>query len=87
MQEALNTIYYIFNKLVSFVFNDAAIESGVSIGWVITAVFVFGIIITSILNLPRSMGTFDRFREHTYVTNTTHSDGSKSWSERRTFRR
>lgn len=87
MNDALNLFYYIFQKSVSFVFDGAEISQGVTVGWIFIVVFVFAILIRSILNMPRSMGTFDRFREHTYVTNTTHSDGSKSWSERRTFRR
>lgn len=87
MNQALTFFYEIFNGLVSFIFNDAEVSSNVTVGWIFVVVFVFAILISSILNLPRSMGSFDKFRTHTYVTNTTHSDGSKSWTERRTFRR
>lgn len=87
MNEALNNFYYIFQKAVNFIFNQANILDNVSVGWIAIAIIIFSILIRSILNLPRSMGSFDKFREHTYVSNVTHSDGSKSWSEVRRFRR
>lgn len=87
MNNALNTIYYIFNKLITFIFDTAEISTNVTVGWIMVVVVIFSMTIASILNLPRRMGSFDRFREHTYVTNTTKSDGSKTWTERRTFRR
>lgn len=87
MTSALNLIYSIFDRFVDFVFNSMEILSGVTVGWITVAVILFSMMIKSILNLPRSMGNFDKFRAHTYVTNTTHSDGSKSWTQRQVFRR
>lgn len=87
MNEALSNFYYIFQKAVDFIFNQANISENVSVGWIAVAIIIFSVLIRSILNLPRSMSSFDKFREHTYVSNVTHSDGSKTWSEVRRFRR
>lgn len=87
MNEALTYIRYIFNKFVGFVFDDMAISNNVTIGWIAISVIVFSILISSILNLPRRMASFDMFREHTYVSNYTDSHGGKHWSQTRRFRR
>ena len=55
MGEALLYIYQIFSAFVTFVFNDMLIAQGVSIGWVAVVVLIFGILIRSILNVPRSI--------------------------------
>lgn len=87
MNEALIYLYYIYNKFIVFVFDTMEIAHNVSFGWIAISVMLFGLIIRSVLNIPKQMGSFDKFREHTYVTNTTNSDGSKTWSQRRVFRR
>lgn len=87
MNTALGYFYYVFSKALDFIFNGSEIAQNITVGWIAVVVIVFSMIIASILNLPRRMSSFDRFREHTYVNNVTHSDGSKSWSEVRRFRR
>lgn len=68
MNEALTYIRYIFSKFVGFVFDDMAISNNVTIGWIAISVIVFSILISSILNLPRRMGSFEQFRDHGYST-------------------
>lgn len=55
MNEALNYLYYIYNKFLNLVFNQMQIASGVTVGWIMISIFVFGIMIRSILNLPRGV--------------------------------
>lgn len=55
MSEALNVIYDIYTAFINLVFTSFDIGSGVTVGWVFVAVIVFGMLINSILNLPRSI--------------------------------
>lgn len=55
MTEALTYIYQIYEKFLDLVFNQFEMFSGVTIGWVIIAILVFGVMITSILNIPRGI--------------------------------
>ena len=57
MNDALTYFYYIFNKLITLVFDDLEIFSGVTIGWVVTCCFVFGILLYNILALPNKAPT------------------------------
>lgn len=57
MSEAINYIYVIFSRFLDFVFNDMLIAQGVSIGWVVVSLLIFGVLVRSILNLPRSAPT------------------------------
>lgn len=63
MTEALNYIWYIFDKLINWFFNDTVLFEGVTIGWVIVVITVFGLLIRSLLNVPRGARTVstDRF--------------------------
>lgn len=61
MNNALTYIYYIFNKCLSFVFNDMLIAENVSVGWVCICLIVFGLLMGSILNIPHRIGNFSRF--------------------------
>lgn len=54
MNDALTYIFYIFNKIIYFLFNKEFF-SGVSIGWVFIVVSVFAIVIKSVLNLPSGL--------------------------------
>lgn len=54
MNDALTYIFYIFNKVIDFLFNKEFF-SGVSIGWVFIVVSVFAIVIKSVLNLPSGL--------------------------------
>ena len=70
MTNALTYFYYIFNSCLSFVFNDMLIASNVSVGWIAISVVVFGILMGSILNIPRRIGNFSRFDDrHVYSYN------------------
>ena len=63
MTEALNYIWYIFDKLINWFFNDTVLFEGVTIGWVIVVITVFGLLIKSLLNVPRGARSVsaDRF--------------------------
>lgn len=52
MSDAINVVYYIFNKFIDFLFNQAYIIQGVSIGWIIVICSIFTILFTAILNRP-----------------------------------
>lgn len=54
MAQALGYIYDIYSGFLNLVFNVFAIESGVTVGWIIVSVIVFGLMINNILNLPKS---------------------------------
>lgn len=58
MSEALEYLYYIYDKFVYFVFNTMAIDTGITYGWIVISIFIFSILIRSVLNLPRGI----RFR-------------------------
>lgn len=75
MNEALNYLYYIFTKFNNFIFNDAQIVPTVSVGWVAISVIVFSMLISSILNLPRSIGKFSSVGSHETVS-ASYYDGS-----------
>lgn len=66
MNEALTYLYYIYDKFVDLVFNRLEIANNISIGWIIVSVIIFSILIRSILNLPRGMSSFEKFRPHVY---------------------
>lgn len=84
MNEALSYLYYIFSKFNNFVFNDAVIVSGVSVGWVAVSVIVFSMLISSILNLPHSIGKFSSTGSHETVSYSyTDSSGYKHTHWRR----
>lgn len=55
MAQALTYIYQIYAKFLDLVFNQFEMFSGVTIGWVIVATIVFGLLINSILNLPKGV--------------------------------
>lgn len=52
MNEALTYIYYIFDKFINFIFNEALLFNGVSIGWVVISIFIFSFVIQNILVVP-----------------------------------
>lgn len=58
MTEALNFIYYIYDKFVDLVFNRLEFFNNVTVGWVAVGCFIFGILIKSLLALPRSAPTY-----------------------------
>ena len=53
MSDAINIVFYIFNKFINLLFNEIQILDGVYLGWVILVVIIFGIIFNSLLNIPK----------------------------------
>lgn len=52
MAEALQYLYYFYDKFINFVFNEMEFFSNVTFGWVCITCFVFGILIRNIVRLP-----------------------------------
>lgn len=52
MSEALNYIYYCYDKFINFIFNTCDLGNGITIGWILISVFVFNILISNILAIP-----------------------------------
>ena len=55
MSEALQYIYYIFDSMFDWLFNDAELFTNVTLGWVIVVCILFSMVIKSILNIPRGI--------------------------------
>ena len=53
MSDAITLFYKVLQIIVSWIF-DAEIVSGVTIGWIFVSIAIFGILIRSILNVPKS---------------------------------
>lgn len=64
MSQAINIVFYIFNKLINLLFNEIQIIEGVYLGWVIIVVIIFGIIFNSLLNIPK-LGIMNTGKERT----------------------
>lgn len=54
MTDALNFLYYIYDKFINLVFNQLEFFTNVTVGWVAVGCLIFGILIKSLLALPRS---------------------------------
>lgn len=54
MAEALQIFYQIYAMLVELFFNDIEIAANVTIGWVLVTVFIFSVLLRSLLNVPRA---------------------------------
>ena len=55
MENAINVVLYIFNKIIDLLFNKIQILPDVYLGWVIISVILFSIIFNSILNIPTGL--------------------------------
>lgn len=55
MAQALEYLYQIYGNFITMVFNDFALFQGVTVGWIAITVMVFGILINSILNIPKGI--------------------------------
>lgn len=68
MSQAINVVFYIFNKFINLLFNEIQILEGVYLGWVIIVVILFGIIFNSLLNIPKlgimNIGKERKSKEH-----------------------
>lgn len=56
MNQALEYLYLILYSLLNFVFDRCEMFDGVYLGWVLIAVFITGVMIRSIIALPKSAG-------------------------------
>lgn len=54
MTDALNIIYYIFNKFITLLFDDFTMFNNVSIGWVMVVVVILSIMFSNILSIAKS---------------------------------
>ena len=52
MTDAITVFYYVFNKIYNFLFTEAVIEEGVTIGWIFIVVNIFIMLISNLLNIP-----------------------------------
>lgn len=57
MTDALNIIYYIFNKFITLLFDDFTMFNNVSIGWVLVVIVIISIMISNILSVAKSSQT------------------------------
>lgn len=55
MAQALTYLYDIYSGFINMVFNDFELFENVTLGWIVIVVFVFGIMINSILNIPKGV--------------------------------
>lgn len=54
MNTAIELLYEIYTAFIDWIFNYAMFVPGVSIGWVAVTVFIFSVLIHSIINIARS---------------------------------
>lgn len=66
MNEALEILYQIYFAFVDWIFNAAFIVEGVSIGWIAVTVFIFSVMINSIINIARAGSSYS-FSSHLNV--------------------
>lgn len=55
MSQALSYLYDIYSGFINMAFNDFELFPNVTIGWIIIVILVFGIMINSILNIPKGV--------------------------------
>lgn len=58
MNEALEILYQIYFAFIDWIFNTANIVPGVSIGWIGITVFIFSVMINSIINIARAGSSY-----------------------------
>lgn len=54
MTEALAMLYYIYERFIQWIFTDAELFPGVTLGWILVDGSVFAMLIRSIINVPTS---------------------------------
>ena len=57
MSDAIEILYQIYFAFVNWIFNTAFIVEGVSIGWVAVTVFIFNVLIHSLINIAKAGST------------------------------
>lgn len=64
MSEALTYLYQIYSAFITLVFDTFELFANVTIGWVLVVIMLFGLMIGSILNLPRGVSFRGRNDNH-----------------------
>lgn len=64
MTNAINLFWYIFQKFNDLIFNQFQIQQNVTVGWIIIAAMIFGILITNILNIPNNIRFNKQYNGH-----------------------
>lgn len=65
---ALTYLFYLYDKFIVFVFDTCDFGGGLTIGWIIMSVFVFNIIITNLLAVPRASEGLSVYNTKKYWT-------------------
>lgn len=60
MVDAINLLFQIYLKFVDFIFDKAEILNGVTLGWIVLSVLIFGVLIRSLMAVP------SRSQSHTF---------------------
>lgn len=68
MNQALEIIYYIFDKAVDLVFNKMQLVNGVYLGWVLMFIIIAAILIGSILAVPHAAESVSVYRNDQIYT-------------------
>lgn len=66
MEQALTYLFQIYQGFITWVFDDMTIASNVTVGWVAISVIIFGILINSILNIPKGIHVNGRQSNSSY---------------------
>lgn len=53
MSDALEMIYNIYSSFIDCLFNSIELFDGVFLGWVFVAIFLTGVMIRSIISIPK----------------------------------
>ena len=61
MGEAVTLLFQIYSKFIEFIFDKLEILDGVTIGWIFVSIFVFSVLIRSIMAIPSKFSN-DIFR-------------------------
>lgn len=57
MNEAFELLFQIYSRFIDFVFEKAVLINGASLGWIFVSIFVFAVLIRSLMAVPsRSQG-------------------------------
>lgn len=58
MAEAIEIVWYIYEKFIDLVFNKLDLFQGVNLGWVFIGLIIFTILIKSVIAAPKTQGNF-----------------------------
>lgn len=52
MNEAFELLFQIYSRFIDFVFEKAVLINGASLGWIFVSIFVFAVLIRSLMAVP-----------------------------------